>query len=160
VSESDFPANWVSCLTSDVAELIRGVTYAKQDARKSESKGFRPILRANNINGIINFDDLVFLPTNLISSIQQLREGDILFAMSSGSRHLVGKSARIGRNLDVGFGAFCGVLRPFHQISNEYLFWVYQTRDFRRAVSEVSKGSNINNLKREHLLDYEIPLLR
>ena len=74
--------------------------------------------------------------------MQHLRAGDILFAMSSGSRHLVGKSARIGKDLETGFGAFCGVLRPFPQISNEYLFWVYQTRDFRRAVSEVSKGGH------------------
>jgi len=158
VSETNLPAHWVTCLTSDVATLIRGVTYGKQDARKSEAKGFRPILRANNINGTINFDDLVFLPTHLISPAQQLRTGDILFAMSSGSRHLVGKSARINRDLDIGFGAFCGVLRPCDEVSDGYLFLVYQTRDFRRAVSEVSKGSNINNLKREHLLDYEIPL--
>jgi len=97
VSNPETPSHWVICPTSDVAALVRGVTYGKQDARKSEAKGLKPILRANNINGTINFDDLVFLPAKLISPMQHLRAGDILFAMSSGSRHLVGKSARIGK---------------------------------------------------------------
>lgn len=97
--------------------LIRGVSYSKEDARKTEKEGFRPILRANNINGTINFDDLVYIRTDLISTAQQLRSGDILFAMSSGSRHLIGKSARLARDVDAGFGAFCGVLRPSSKIS-------------------------------------------
>lgn len=146
------PLGWIECPTSDVATLIRGVTYSKEDARKSEAKGYRPILRANNIDGIINHDDLVYVRSTLISAIQQLKAGDILFAMSSGSRNLVGKSARITRDFDGGFGAFCGVLRVSENISNEYLALVYQTREFRHAISEIAKGSNINNLKREHLL--------
>src|SRR5690606_37039510 len=120
--------------------LIRGVSYAKEDARKSEAKGYLPILRANNIDGVINFDDLVFVRSDLISQQQRLRTGDILFAMSSGSRNLVGKSARISKDFDSGFGAFCGVLRPNAGISNEYLAWIYQTREFRHAISEVAKG--------------------
>jgi type I restriction enzyme, S subunit len=158
VSQLGLPNCWTKCPTADVATLIRGVTYSKEDARKTEADGYLPILRANNINGTINFDELVFVRSDLISKAQQLRSGDILFAMSSGSRNLVGKSARISRDLDAGFGAFCGVLRPAPEISGQYLSWTYQTREFRHAISELAKGSNINNLKREHLLDYEIPL--
>ncbi|TAE77791.1 MAG: hypothetical protein EAZ84_03380 [Verrucomicrobia bacterium] len=158
MSEDSLPGGWVKCPTSEVATLIRGVSYSKEDARKTEAPGFLPILRANNIDGVINFDDLTFVRSNLISSDQRLRSGDILFAMSSGSRNLVGKSARITRDLEAGFGAFCGVLRPSPETSNQFLAWAYQTREFRHAISEVAKGSNINNLKREHLLDYEVPL--
>jgi type I restriction enzyme S subunit len=155
---AQMPTSWTRCPTSAVATLIRGVTYSKEDARKTEADGFLPILRANNIDGTINLDDLVFIRADLISSAQRLHSGDILFAMSSGSRNLVGKSARVSRELNAAFGAFCGVLRPSTEVHNEFLAWAYQTRGFRRAISEVAKGSNINNLKREHLLDYEIPL--
>ena len=154
----ELPVGWIKCATFHVATLIRGVSYSKEDARKTEAAGFLPILRANNIDGVINYDDLTFVRANLISSEQLLRSGDILFAMSSGSRNLVGKSARITQDVKAGFGAFCGVLRPSAGVSNEFLAWTYQTREFRNAISKVSKGSNINNLKREHLLDYEIPL--
>jgi restriction endonuclease S subunit len=146
------------CKTSELADLIRGVTYQKHDARKGESYGFKPILRANNINGTINQDDLVFVPASLISETQHLQEGDILFAMSSGSRNLVGKSARVNKALNAGFGAFCGVVRPSSEISSKFLFWFFQTRAFRNTISEASKGSGINNLKREHLLNHELPL--
>lgn len=152
------PVGWTKCQTSSIATLIRGVTYGKEDARKTEAVGYRPILRANNIDEIINYDELVYVRSNLISDAQQLKSGDILFAMSSGSRNLVGKSARITKDFEGGFGAFCGVLRPDPEISNQYLALVYQTRDFRHAISELAKGSNINNLKREHLLEFEIPL--
>jgi type I restriction enzyme S subunit len=158
VSKFETPAHWLTCRASDLAILIRGVSYQKQDARNDAASGHKPILRANNINGVINLDDLVYVPASLVSDDQLLRAGDILFAMSSGSRHLVGKSARVNEDIDAGFGAFCGVLRPSPEVSSQFLFRVFQTRKFRNAISEVSKGSNINNLKREHLLDYEIPL--
>lgn len=158
MSDFETPAHWLTCRTAELAELIRGVSYQKSDARATAAPGHKPILRANNINGVINLDDLVYVPESVVSDDQLLRAGDILFAMSSGSRNLVGKSARVSKDIDAGFGAFCGVLRPSREISSEFLFWVFQTREFRRAISEVSKGSNINNLKREHLLDYEIPL--
>lgn len=158
MSEVPLPSHWLTCRTAELASLLRGVSYQKQDARDDFAEGHKPILRANNINGVINLDDLVYVPDSLISDDQLLRAGDILFAMSSGSRHLVGKSARVHQDIDAGFGAFCGVLRPSPKISSKFLFWIFQTRKFRHAISEVAKGSNINNLKREHLLDYEVPL--
>ncbi|MCX6964988.1 MAG: restriction endonuclease subunit S [Verrucomicrobia bacterium] len=156
--EHELPHGWIKCRAGEVADLVRGVSYKKQDARAYASSDHKPILRANNINGVINYDDLVHVPSSLISDNQMLRSGDILFAMSSGSRHLVGKSALVKNDIDAGFGAFCGVLRSSGEISAKFLFWVFQTGEFRRAISEVAKGSNINNLKREHLLDYEVPL--
>ena len=56
------------------------------------------------------------------------------------------------------FGAFCGLLRATVEINKNFLFYVFQSSEFRRSISEVSKGSNINNLKREHILDFEFSL--
>ena len=149
---------WVTTTVGEVATLVRGITYKKEQAAKSSSPDFKPVLRANNINGTLNFDDLVFVPRNLIGSEQIIKAGDIIFAMSSGSKHLVGKSARARFDFDGSYGAFCGLLRAHEHVNKDFLYYVFQNNKFRRLISEVAKGSNINNLKREHILDFEIAL--
>lgn len=151
----ELPDGWSKATVGEVATLFRGVTYSKDQASISPQIGMKPILRGNNINGELNFDDLVYVPEALIAPEQVISAGDIIFAMSSGSKHLVGKSAKARISFDGGFGAFCGLLRATEAINKDFLHYVFQGSDFRRAISEVSKGSNINNLKREHILDFE-----
>ncbi len=149
---------WVTTKVREIANLVRGITYNKEQASKIPSSDFKPVLRANNINGALNFDDLVFVPQHLINSEQIIRTGDIIFAMSSGSKHLVGKSARARCDFDGSYGAFCGLLRAHKYMDKDFLYYIFQNNKFRRLISEVAKGSNINNLKREHILDFEIVL--
>ena len=158
MSEEVRTSEWVTTTVGEVATLVRGITYNKEQASKSSSQDLRPILRANNINGTLNFDDLVFVPQHLIRSEQIIKAGDIIFAMSSGSKHLVGKSARARIDFDGSYGAFCGLLRAHEHVDKDFLYYVFQNNRFRRLISEVAKGSNINNLKREHILDFEIAL--
>ncbi|RZK39056.1 MAG: type I restriction endonuclease subunit S [Pedobacter sp.] len=151
--------DWIECKVESISEYLRGITYKKENASDKELNGMFPILRANNIkDDKINFDDLVFVDKNLINSNQILRKNDILFAMSSGSIHLVGKSAFINDDLQFSFGAFCGVLRPNSYINAKYLSSYFSSLGFKNYISTVAKGSNINNLKREHLLNIQLPL--
>jgi type I restriction enzyme, S subunit len=149
---------WVVVKVGEVGTLIRGITYNKAEAASTPLENFKPVLRGNNINTDLNFENLVYVPNKLISSEQLINEGDIIFAMSSGSKHLVGKSARARSNFDGSYGAFCALLRPCKQINKDYLYYVFQANNFRRLISEIAKGSNINNLKREHILDFEFEL--
>lgn len=149
---------WELTTVGEVATLVRGITYNKDQAKKELSKGYKPVLRANNINGILNFDDLVFVPKHLINSEQIIQAGDIIFAMSSGSKHLVGKSARARSDFDGSYGAFCGLLRTHKYVDKNFIYYIFQNSKFRRLISEVAKGSSINNLKREHILGFEIAL--
>lgn len=158
MSEEVRTRGWVTTTVGEIATLIRGITYNKEQSAKSPALNFKPVLRANNINGILNFDDLVFVPHSLISSEQFIKTGDIIFAMSSGSKHLVGKSARACFDFDGSYGAFCGLLRAHEHMDKDFLYYIFQNNNFRRLISEVAKGSNINNLKREHILDFEIAL--
>ena len=151
--------DWIECKVESVSEYLRGITYKKENASDKELNGMFPILRANNIkDDKINFDELVFVDKNLINSNQILRKNDILFAMSSGSIHLVGKSAFINDDLQFSFGAFCGVLRPNPYINAKYLSSYFSSLGFKNYISTVAKGSNINNLKREHLLNIQLPI--
>jgi type I restriction enzyme S subunit len=154
----DRTSNWITTAVGEVAALIRGITYGKEQSSKTPQPNFKPVLRANNINGTLNFEDLVFVPQNLIDSQQIIKAGDIIFAMSSGSKHLVGKSARARFDYDGSYGAFCGLLRPCKSVNKEFLYYVFQNNKFRRLISEVARGSSINNLKREHIVDFEILL--
>jgi type I restriction enzyme S subunit len=78
--------------------------------------------------------------------------------MSSGSKNLVGKAARCPEDFDGAFGAFCAVLRPFDTVDPEFFAYYFQSFEYRSYISDVSKGTNINNLRREHLLDLVFPL--
>ena len=106
-------SSWQQVVISDVAELVRGVTYSKEDSRATPAGGFSPVLRATNIqNSRLVLDaDLVYVRSDNVSPTQRLLAGDIVMATSSGSKHLVGKSALMRTDWVGSFGAFCAVLR-------------------------------------------------
>ena len=144
---------------ADVAEQIRGVTYAKEDAASNSRPGYLPVLRAGNISddGLV-FDDLVFVPAARIASAQKIRRNDVVIAASSGSLDVVGKAARALADFEGGFGAFCKVLRPRPGIDPAYFAHFFRTREYRQRVSALAAGANINNLRNEHLDEFNIPL--
>lgn len=143
----------------ELAEQIRGVSYGKQDASDSPKAGYLPVLRAGNISddGLV-FDDLVFVPAERISEKQKIRRHDVVIATSSGSLEVVGKAAPALQDFEGGFGAFCKVLRPGNKIIPNYFAHFFKTQYYRQRVSALAAGANINNLRNEHLDDFEIPL--
>ncbi len=149
---------WTYTRVSDFAELLRGITYKKNESRKNLKEGYKPILRSNNINYALNFYDLVYVPENKIKNFQFIKKGDIIFAMSSGSKHLVGKSAQSTSDYDGSYGAFCGLLRISNLMNKKYVGLFFRSREYRKYISELSKGTNINNLKRNHILEINFPI--
>ena len=143
----------------DLAEQVRGVTYSKADASKTPKPGFLPVLRAGNItdSGLI-FDDLVYVPERRISAKQRVRANDLVVAASSGSLDVVGKAAPAKHDFSGGFGAFCKVLRPNAKVHATYFAQFFKTQDYRRRVSALAAGANINNLRNEHLDEMLVPL--
>lgn len=45
----------------EIGELYRGVSYKKEDSSTVPSKDYLPIIRANNLDGKINFNELVYV---------------------------------------------------------------------------------------------------
>ncbi len=62
------------------------------------------------------------------------------------------------KNLNMGFGAFCKVLRPNSKIDHAYFAHFFKTKSYRQKVSSLAAGANINNLRNEHLDDLPFPL--
>jgi type I restriction enzyme S subunit len=158
VATKELPEHWSMATFGDIADLLRGVSYKKPDASKEPVSGKVPVLRANNIGYGLNFDDLVYVPEQLVKEEQFIKKGDIIIAMSSGSKHLVGKAAQANENFNGAYGAFCANLRVTEGIDPKYVAYFYSSQENLKRISASSKGSNINNLKREHILEAPIPI--
>lgn len=81
-----------------------------------------------------------------------------MIAASSGSLDVVGKAASVTSDFEGSFGAFCKVLRPNGKVDPVYFAHFFRTQEYRRRVSALAAGANINNLRNEHLDDLELAL--
>lgn len=155
----ELPAGWRSCALGEVAEVIRGVTYQKAEARAEPQDGYLPLLRATNIDRRLLLDaELVFVPEARVKQQQRLRRGDVVLAASSGSASVVGKSALLPTAWVGTFGAFCAVLRAGSQVLPEYLALFVSSPSVRQQWSDAARGTNINNLKSGDVSATRVPL--
>ena len=142
-------------------EVIRGVSYKPTDVRDEVNDSSAVILRSNNIdNGEINLDDLVYVDKSRVSITQIILRGDIIMCGSNGSKSLVGKAAMIDNTPKhmISFGAFCLCIRCKETINPMYLSTFFQTSIYRDIIEELGSGSNILNIKPEHIYNIEIPI--
>lgn len=154
---TELPSGWSRALLSEVCRIVRGVTYNKSQVSDLPNDGMIPVLRANNIQPpTISHDDLVFVSETRVSQDQMIISGDIVIAMSSGSRSVVGKAAQSSSNWNGSFGAFCGVLRPSSEMHNAYVGHFCRSKAYRDRTTELAAGVNINNLKPSHFDEIEI----
>ena len=142
----------------NLAKQIRGVSYKPEDLHDSLDDDSVILLRANNIDeGKINFDDVVYVDKSKVSDEQYLKVGDVLICASSGSKQLVGKAASVDFDSPCTFGAFCKVVRPNNGVA-DYLGKYFQSGVYRRKISAVAIGANINNIRNEHIDSLELPI--
>lgn len=144
----------------DLCQKLRGVSYSKDEVTSFPTKDYVPILRANNIDDDeLNYEDLVYVPKGRVVAKQLLQKGDVVIAMSSGSKKVVGKGAQLKKDWIGSFGAFCGVLRPnLDKVNQDYFGYYFGSTTYRKYISDVSAGTSINNLKNEHFENISFPL--
>ena len=158
VGLSDLPDGWVWATVKEIAEFIRGVSYKKNESSKTIKEGHVPILRANNINRELNYTDLVYVLREKIKNEQFVKVFDIVVAMSSGSKNLVGKAAQSYQDYHGGFGTFCGLVRVALQLDRKFIGFFFQSPGYRNEISHLSSGMNINNLRRQHIESMCLPI--
>lgn len=138
---------------------VRGVSYKPKDLCEGLKEGFVTLLRANNIsNNLLNFEDVQFVSEERVSDDQIIQEGDILICASSGSLDHVGKAALCMPDMEYTFGAFCKLIRPIGELHPEYIAGYMRTDEYRNTISDLAQGSNINNLRNDHINDLMIPI--
>jgi type I restriction enzyme, S subunit len=97
------------------------------------------------------------VPRKNIRDEQLVKRGDIVIAMSSGSKKLVGKAAQIIADFNGSFGAFCGVIRNKSEMPDEVLARYFQTPQYTSWVTAAGRGIGINNLGRGDLDSLPVP---
>ena len=143
-------------------EQIRGVSYKNNDVTDKHLEGYSVVLRANSIKDYkLSLENLVYVKNDLIKEKQVLKKYDILMAASSGSKEVVGKTVQILEDTDFSFGAFCKLIRCKKNINPKYVAYFFRTEEYRRTISHLVCGANINNIKNEHIdnLPIDVPSL-
>lgn len=139
-------------------KVIRWVTYSKGDLLDTYEEWCLTLLRANNINDGINFDELQYLPKWFVEWDKILKNGDIIFCMSSGSRSLVWKNTIVPKLENHSFGAFCSSFRLTSDEDINYIGYYLKSETYKKYIYSLSQWVNILNLRGSDLENLEIPL--
>lgn len=139
---------------------VRGVSYKPDDLRPSLTEDSVLLLRANNIGeGRLNHNEVQYVSAEKVSKVQLIKKDDILMCGSSGSLEHVGKAALCPESVEgETFGAFCKLIRANGALRPEYIAAYFGTDEYRKIIMQLACGSNINNLKNEHIDDLQIPV--
>ena len=151
---------WPMARLGDIAELVRGVTYTKDD---EVTTGGHQVLRANNINlqtSLVDLSDVKNISTEVpLEKSKRLQAGDVFICLASGSKDHVGKVAYIRNDMDFYFGGFMGAIRVTDdRLLPGYLFNVLRQPHFNSFLRSQIAGINIRNLSASILYEFQIPL--
>jgi type I restriction enzyme, S subunit len=157
----EVPMNWVWTRCGELSEVIRGVSYKKHQVQNEKNNQNCLILRGGNIQDgeILNQDDNVYVDRSIVNQNQFLMENDIVLVSSTGSSKVIGKAASVTPDfVDESFGAFMTLVRPNEKINKQFFGYYFQSNSYRKVISELAKGSNINNIKADYLQQLHFPL--
>ena len=146
----------------DVCDLIRGITYNKEQEAKAQSSDAHKVLRANNITlhlNVLNFDDVKLVSKDVIvKPAQHLFAGDILMCAGSGSKEHVGKVAFIPVDMDYTFGGFMAVVRCKKSILPRFVYHILTSGYFSNHLEVQINSSTINNINKQVMQSFELPV--
>lgn len=132
----------------DLAEVIRGVTYSKEDQVLETTDNV--ILTADNItlSGNLEMNKQIYLRTNKkLDSDKKLKKNDCFVCFSSGSKNHVGKISFIEKDMPFYAGGFMGIIRSnSDRILPKFLYAILNSPSYRQIISDESSGNNIQNL--------------
>lgn len=157
---SKLPKNWEYGKLSQVAHVVRGITFPAGEKRNDFAQGYVCCLRTTNVQQKLEWNDVYYVPTSYVKRDEQLvREGDVLMSMAN-SYELVGKVARaINVPQPAAFGAFLAAVRPTHAMDGGYLYHFLRSSEVQSKLREgSSQTTNIANISVGKLSELTVPL--
>lgn len=141
--------NYETIQFSDVATLIRGVNYKKQQQTTFRTTNI--ILPADNITleGEFKVQKEIYVDdTVALSEEKRLQKNDIFICMSSGSKDHIGKVAFIDQDTKYYAGGFMGIIRVNAQkcLPKYLYYYLNYSEKFREEIKLLTQGANINNI--------------
>ncbi len=149
------------CNLGFIAEFKNGLNYNASD--------FGTEVKFLGVGDFQNYfvlnDEAMF--SNIITDTEieddyYLKNGDIIFVRSNGSKELVGRAIMVD-NIDfkVTYSGFCIRLRNKEpkKINSKFLLYFFRSDYFRSELQRLSQGSNISNINQDLLSHIKIPLV-
>ena len=138
---------------SKVADFLQGLTYSPSDVSVS---GYL-VLRSSNIqNGVLSFDDCVYVDKKVDESLQ-VKCDDVIMCVRNGSKKLVGKTALIPNNMAMTtWGAFMMIIRS--KLNDTYIFHYLNSQMFFSQVFKDTGTATINQITKGILNECKLPL--
>lgn len=153
---------FINVKIGDVCQIIRGVTFGKNDQMFQESNDTIRVVttKAAQENGIVE-KDIYFIPKRLVKSEEKkLVAGDILISTAN-SLNLIGRTTFVREIIkETSFGAFMTLIRvEKKKILPLYLLHILKTNivlEYFRINAKTT--TNISNLSNSAISELEIPL--
>lgn len=158
INEAIAGAGGVHCHLGHIAQMKNGLNF-----------GIVPSGNTINFLGVGNFKDYFVLDDQTmfseivvgddVSDDYMLRNGDIIFVRSNGSKELVGRSVMVDNiNFPLTYSGFCIRFRNMRPdiLSNSFLLYFFHSPNFRKQLEKYSQGSNIRNINQELLSQISI----
>ena len=138
---------------SEVADFLQGLTYSPSDVGSS---GYL-VLRSSNIqNGMLSFDDCVYVDKSIPENLQ-VKCADVIMCVRNGSKSLVGKTALISNDMPMTtWGAFMMIVRS--KLNDTYIFHYLNSQMFFSQVFKDSGTATINQITKGILNECKLPL--
>jgi len=156
--ENTLPERWEVKSLADIGSFYRGVSYKKPQLLDGYREGCITLLRANNIQNGLFLENCQYLPSGFVKNEKLTKKGDVLIAMSSGSKNLVGKNVILPSLSNYSFGAFCSVFRLDEVEQSSFVSLYFQSHYYKEIISNLFRGAGINNLRTSDLEGVYIPI--
>lgn len=157
---NDLPSGWADVRLSDVATVVRGITFPASSKEPVKTDTNVCCLRTSNVQSKLRWDDVYYVPQEYVKRNDQLvQEGDVLMSMAN-SYELVGKVA-IAETVPetTAFGAFLSAVRPNAMAKPRYLFHLLRSEAIQAALRDgSSQTTNIANISVAKLSEIRVPL--
>lgn len=154
----NIPEKWKWFKLNKFVSVISGTSFKKTD-QVSEGNGVR-VIRGGNLRDfkIETKKDDVFVDNSLHDSDKEIQSSDIVIVASTGSKEVIGRAACYRGNEKIQIGAFLRIIRPNKKEYAPYLKILFQSDYYRKHIRNCSKGTNINNIKKEYITELFIPI--
>lgn len=148
---------WELKTLGEVCDFVRGLTYSKKDEVDFSSN---VVLRSTNIDLTTNkldLNELKFINDDIvIPENKKVSKGSLFICTANGSKSHLGKVALIDDDYDYAFGGFMGLIKPRADIAPKFLYYLMISENYKKFISELSDGANINNLKFKDLSEFQV----
>ena len=151
--------DWEIKKLGEIVDFYRGLTYSKKDEVDFSDN---VVLRSNNVDlttNCLDFSELKYINSKIkIPENKKVKKGSLLICTANGSKIHLGKVALIDKDYNYAFGGFMGLIIPKKIVHPEFLYYLMISETYKKFITKLSDGVNINNLKFGYLENFEVQL--